>query len=72
MPTKHQEEWQEFYTEAGFRHGFDLGAKTLRDAVAPHLPASQLAAIDAWLAGEVAGWRSEYLSKDEPPRPPKV
>lgn len=72
MSKIHDEEWREFYTEAGFRHGFALGANAIRDAVAPHLPPEQLKTLDRWLAGDVASWRREYLKKDEPPEPPKL
>jgi hypothetical protein len=54
MSMKRDEEWREFYTEVGFRHGFELGARALRDAVSPHLTAEQISAIDIWLATEVA------------------
>jgi hypothetical protein len=72
MAKKHDEEWREFYTEVGFRHGFALGANAIRDAVAPHLTPGQLKTLDQWLAGEVAEWRRDYLKQEEPPRPPKL
>lgn len=72
MSTKRDEEWREFYTEAGFRHGFELGAKALRDAVRPHLTADQVSAVDVWLATEVAEWKREYLREKEPPAAPKL
>ncbi len=72
MPTKRDEEWREFYTEVGFRHGFELGAKALRDAVKSHLTAEQIGAIDVWLATEVGEWKREYLREDEPPAPPEL
>jgi hypothetical protein len=72
MPGKHDEEWREFYTEVGFRHGFALGANAIRDAVAPHLSPEQIGQLDGWLAREVADWRRDYLKNEEPPAPPKL
>jgi hypothetical protein len=72
MPTKRDEEWREFYTEVGFRHGFELGARAVRDAAAPHLSREQVSEINVWLATEVAEWKREYLNKQEPPVAPKL
>ena len=72
MPTKHDEEWREFYTEIGFRHGFALGAKMVRVAAERHLTADQLARIDTWLAQDVSHWTREVLSEGEPPTPPTL
>jgi hypothetical protein len=72
MSMKRDEEWREFYTEVGFRHGFELGARALRDAVSPHLTAEQISAIDIWLATEVAEWKREYLRAEEPPATPTL
>jgi hypothetical protein len=70
MPAK--EDWREFYTQAGFRHGFGFGAQAVLDAAAPYLKPDQRRALMAWLAKDVKAWRDSYLSNDEPPRPPKL
>ncbi len=72
MTTKHDEEWREFYTEVGFRHGFALGAKAVRTAAAPHLSEAHLAKLDAWLEKEVSDWTRAVLMEEEPPSPPKL
>jgi hypothetical protein len=72
MATQPDEEWREFYTEVGFRHGFALGAKAVRAAAGPHLSAEQARTLDTWLADEVAGWTRKYLSEEEPPSAPKL
>lgn len=72
MPRKRDEEWREFYTEVGFRHGFELGAKALRDAAKPYLTPDQVSAIDVWLATEVAEWKREYLREEVPPAAPEL
>ena len=72
MPGKHDEEWREFYTEAGFRHGYELGAKAVRDAAAAYLTAEQLSDLDVWLVTEVSEWKRQYLHGEEPPAAPKL
>jgi len=72
MSRKHEEEWREFYTEAGFRHGFELGAKAIRAAAAKALSPEQLHVLDNWLAKDVAKWKRDYLREEEPPAPPKL
>ncbi|MGH6923762.1 MAG: hypothetical protein ACRED5_08485 [Propylenella sp.] len=72
MAMKRDEEWREFYTEVGFRHGYELGAKAVRDAAAPYLSREQISELDVWLATEVSEWKREYLGKAEPPAPPKL
>ena len=72
MPKRRDEEWREFYTEAGFRHGFELGARAVRTAAEPHLSPEQRRKLDAWLSGQVHEWKNKYLSEEEPPAPPKL
>lgn len=69
---KHDEEWREFYTEVGFRHGFALGAKAVRTAAAPHLSPDQLKKLDAWLEADVHGWTRKVLNEEEPPDAPNI
>ena len=72
MARESNEEWREFYTEAGFRHGFELGARALRTAMEKHLSPDQRSKLDAWLSDEVATWKTKYLSEEEPPTPPDL
>ena len=72
MSVGRDEEWREFYTQAGFRHGFALGAKTVRSATGPYLSAEQTAKLDAWLEKKVHEWMRQVLSEEEPPTPPKL
>jgi len=72
MAATPDEDWRDFYTEAGFRHGFAFGAQAVRAAVAPHLSPEQLAKLDDWLAGPVKAWKGEYLREKEPPAAPTL
>lgn len=72
MATKHDEDWREFYTEVGFRHGFALGAREVRAAAARYLGAEQLAKLDAWLETDVSNWTRKVLSEEEPPSAPQL
>ena len=72
MAKSSQDEWREFYTTAGFRHGFELGAQAMLDATGPSLTPEQRRALVSWLGKDVRAWRDKYLGDDEPPRPPKL